>query len=190
MARKAGLTQTDIVDAAVALADEHGFDELTLAGVAAKLGVQPPSLYHHIEGLDGIRRAVVRRAIDSFSGIIREARNDRRGAEAFVAHAQIQRDLARSRPGLYAAINATGYIAGDEEMWTRLLDALEPMMETLREIGLEGDAVLEGLRLFRATMHGFLVLELRGDFGFDLEVEASYERLIHVVLTGLQSELS
>jgi AcrR family transcriptional regulator len=190
VARKAGLTHADIVDAAVAVVDEDGFAALTLAAVASKLGVQPPSLYHHIDGVDGLRRAVVRRAIEVFSEVTRAARDGRHGAEAFVVHARVQRDLARSRPGLYTAINATGYIADDREMWEVLLAALEPVMETLREIGLEGDAVLEALRLFRAAMHGFLVLELRGDFGFDLDVDASYERLIHVVLTGLQSELS
>ena len=62
-------------------------------------------------------------------------------------------------------------------------------MATLGELGLEGDTALEALRLFRATMHGFLVLELRGDFSFDLDVDASYERLIRVVLTGLLAEL-
>jgi AcrR family transcriptional regulator len=190
MARKAGLTHTDIVDAAVAVVDEEGFESLTLAGVAAKLGVQPPSLYHHVQGVDGLRRAVVRRAIEVFSEVTAGARAGRQGADAFVAYAQVQRDLARSRPGLYAAINATRYIADDTEMWEALLAALEPIMETLREIGLEEGAVLEALRLFRATTHGFLVLELRGDFGFDLDVDASYERLVHVVLTGLQSELA
>jgi AcrR family transcriptional regulator len=190
MVRKAGLTSTDIYEAAVALVDEQGFAELTLAGVATKLGVQPPSLYHHVDGVDGLRRAVVRRAIDVFSEVTVAARAERHGAAAFIAHAHAQRDLARSRPGLYAAINATAYIAHDEEMWPLLLTALQPMMETLRELGLEGDAVFEALRLFRAAMHGFLVLELRGDFGFDLDVEASYDRLIQVVLTGLQSELT
>jgi AcrR family transcriptional regulator len=189
MARKAGLTQTDIVDAAVAVVDEHGFAGLTLAAVATKLGVQPPSLYHHVDGLDGLRRAVVRHSIDHFASVMLEARSDRHGADAFVAYAEVQRELARSRPGLYAAINATSFIADDPETWGALLTALQPVMATLGELGLEGDTALEALRLFRATMHGFLVLELRGDFSFDLDVDASYERLIRVVLTGLLAEL-
>ncbi len=44
MARKRGITLDDIVASASRLADEGGWEELTLAGVARDLGIRSPSL--------------------------------------------------------------------------------------------------------------------------------------------------
>ena len=69
MARKAGLTQIDIVDAAVAVVDEHGLRRPhPRPRSPAKLGVQPPSLYHHVGAASTVcGGAVVRHSIDHFA---------------------------------------------------------------------------------------------------------------------------
>ena len=52
------LTATAIIAEAADLADETGFDGVTLSAVARRLGVQTPSLYSHVRDraalLDGI----------------------------------------------------------------------------------------------------------------------------------------
>jgi AcrR family transcriptional regulator len=52
-----------VLDAAVALADAHGIEALTMRRLAAELGVEAMSLYHHLPGkaglLDGLVEAVV-----------------------------------------------------------------------------------------------------------------------------------
>ncbi|NJK33124.1 MAG: helix-turn-helix transcriptional regulator [Deltaproteobacteria bacterium] len=45
-----------VIQTAAALADEHGYDAVTLARVAEQLGIRIPSLYNYISGLDGLRR--------------------------------------------------------------------------------------------------------------------------------------
>lgn len=52
------LTRTEIIDAALTLAESDGIDKLSLAKVAAAVGVQTMSLYNHIANkadlLDGM----------------------------------------------------------------------------------------------------------------------------------------
>ncbi|PFG43733.1 TetR family transcriptional regulator [Isoptericola jiangsuensis] len=59
MAATRALTRDRVLDAAVALADDDGLAALTMRGVAARLGVEAMSLYHHLPGkkdelLDGL----------------------------------------------------------------------------------------------------------------------------------------
>lgn len=46
---RAPLTRERIIEAAVALADEHGIDELSMRKLGAELGVEAMSLYNHVE---------------------------------------------------------------------------------------------------------------------------------------------
>ena len=55
---RAGLTRAVIATNAAQLADESGWDQLTLAAVAARFGVRQPSLYKHVAGLTELRRDV------------------------------------------------------------------------------------------------------------------------------------
>ncbi len=57
-ARGAGVTRDDILAAALSVLDEGGGRGLTMRAVAARLGVTPMSLYHHVEDRTGLLRAV------------------------------------------------------------------------------------------------------------------------------------
>src|SRR5689334_15946990 len=50
-----GLDQERVIEEAAALADSAGADAVTLAALAARLGVRSQSLYAHVDGLDGLR---------------------------------------------------------------------------------------------------------------------------------------
>ena len=52
---RAGLTKDRIVRKAAELANEVGFDKITLKLLADSLHVQPPSLYNHIEGIEALQ---------------------------------------------------------------------------------------------------------------------------------------
>ena len=53
---KVGLEINEILEAAGEIADVHGMREVTLANLAKKLNIRPPSLYNHFEGLGGLRK--------------------------------------------------------------------------------------------------------------------------------------
>src|SRR5687767_13404326 len=105
MARKAGITHEQVVDAAAALADRDGLSSVTLATVAATVGVRSPSLYSHVDGLDGLRRDLLRRASHVLAEHLSAATShhaDPAGALRALAHAY--RRFAHQHPGLYAAL--------------------------------------------------------------------------------------
>lgn len=55
-----GFSRADVVAAGVALTAERGLSGLTLNAVAERLGVQRPSLYHHLPGgFEELRTAVI-----------------------------------------------------------------------------------------------------------------------------------
>lgn len=50
MARRAGITHEDVVDAAAVVAERDGLAAVSVATVAAAVCVRAPSLYSHVEG--------------------------------------------------------------------------------------------------------------------------------------------
>src|SRR5205085_6666242 len=107
MARKVGLAVEHVVDAAVAVADAEGLEAVTLARVASALGVRPPSLYSHVDGVAGLRRAVSLRAAAALGHALADAAEGRDGPDGLRALAHAYRAFALTHPGLYASLLPT-----------------------------------------------------------------------------------
>ncbi|GAX91699.1 TetR-like C-terminal domain-containing protein [Effusibacillus lacus] len=56
MSPRIGLDLHTILQADTEIADTYGLDEVTLASLAKKLRIRPPSLYNHVDGLHGLRK--------------------------------------------------------------------------------------------------------------------------------------
>lgn len=190
MGKKAGITQVDVIDAACRLADEHGLDNLTLARLATDLGIRSPSLYTYVDGIDGLRRAIKLQATGHLGQRMTEARNGLSGEAALVEMCIAYRHCAKEHPGMYQAIMTATPQPGDEEMLAAQLAAGAPVAAVLGEMGIEGAAVMQAFRLYRAALHGFITLELEAGFGWDLDVDASFRILVEVLLSGLRTTLS
>jgi AcrR family transcriptional regulator len=79
---RAGLSTQDVVAAAAQLADEVGFQELTMGLLAQRLGIRTPSLYKHVADLADLRhRIAVLAAVELGEGL-RDALQGRSGREA------------------------------------------------------------------------------------------------------------
>jgi AcrR family transcriptional regulator len=180
-----GLTPAAVTETAGRLADRAGFDALTLGAVAAELGVRTPSLYNHVDGLGGLRRALALRGLGELGDAIRDAAVGRAGDDAVLALAEAYRAFARRRPGLYAALQrAAG--PGDAALEAEAARLLDPVLAVLRGYGLEGDETIHAARALRSTMHGFVDLERRGGFGIDLDLDVSYRRAVLALAAGLR----
>ncbi len=55
---RTGLAAPDVVRAGAEIADQRGYDQLTLGLVAERLGIRAPSLYKHIEGLGDLQHRI------------------------------------------------------------------------------------------------------------------------------------
>jgi AcrR family transcriptional regulator len=181
-----GLTPVLVAETAGRLADRDGLDALTLGAVAAELGVRTPSLYNHVDGLPGLRRALALRGLAELGEAIRDAAVGRSADDAVIALADAYRAFARRRPGVYAALQRAPD-PDDAEVAAAGARLLEPIFAALRGYGLEGDDAVHGARALRSALHGFVELERLGGFGIDLDLDESYRRTVAAVAAGLRA---
>jgi AcrR family transcriptional regulator len=174
---RAGLSRPTVVSAAADLCDETGFDRLTLAALAARLGVRLPSLYKHIESLDGLRRDVAVLAVTELGAVMSAAAVGRAGSNALGSVAEAYRDYGRARPGRYAA-TVRAPAAGDGEHTAAADTVLRVVLAVLAGYGLDGDEAVDATRALRAALHGFVTLETGGGFGMPVDVDRSFARLV------------
>ncbi|CAA9469468.1 MAG: Transcriptional regulator, AcrR family, partial [uncultured Solirubrobacteraceae bacterium] len=84
MARR-GLDAAAVVAEAARVADAEGLGAVTVARVAAEVGVRGPSLYNHVAGRDGLLRGIALGAVGELAGRLGAAAVGRSGAEALRA---------------------------------------------------------------------------------------------------------
>lgn len=174
---RAGLTPQRVVAEAAAVADEVGWERLSLAAVAARLGVRLPSLYKHIASLDALRTDVSALGLLELGQAMTTAAVGRSGSDALAAIADAYRGYAREHPGRYAATLAAPL--GDHQGHLEAAAAVLRVVEAaLAGYGLAGDDVVDAVRALRSLMHGFVSLEAAGGFRMPVDVDCSYHRLI------------
>lgn len=188
MAKKAGLSRDDVIDAAVELVDTDGIDALTLSAVAAKLGVQPPSLYHHVDGLDALRQEVAVEGVHRLAARFHKAVDGTTGLPALRAMAIAFREYARDHPGLYLAAQPATKLDADQELYAAAPEAFDTVMAALTSIGLDADDQVNVFRSVRASLHGFIMLEQRPGFGFGVEeeIEEAFARMLDLLEAGVR----
>ncbi|HWI71186.1 MAG TPA: WHG domain-containing protein [Baekduia sp.] len=181
---RAGLDHDVVVAAAAGIADAEGLDAVTLARVAAALGVKSPSLYNHVEGRDGLLRGVALLGLDELAASLRAAAVGRSGTDGLQATAQAYRDFVKEHPGRYAAGAVTAPLPGDTAHLAAASAVLDVMTSVLRAWHLSDDDTIHAVRAIRAAVHGFTTLETSGGFGIPLDLDTSFTRLIAALAAG------
>lgn len=187
---RVGLSRPIVVAEAARIADEIGWEALTLAAVATRLGVRLPSLYKHIDGRDALRTHV---AVDALRGLAIElsaATVGKSGREAITALADAYRGFAARRPGAYAATIAAPD-PGNAEHVAAATAVLQVALSVLEGFGLTGADAIDALRGLRALMHGFVAIEAAGGYRMPEDLDHSYHRLVAsfgVALSTWQAE--
>lgn len=180
----ARVTPERVLDAAVALLDDGGTDALSLSAVARELGVRTPSLYNHVDGLDGLRRDVRLRGLERLGDVLQRAAVGRSERDALAAVARAYRTFGREHPGLYALTLAGGY--EDDPSAAAASRVVDTVLAVLRGFGLDGEDALHATRFLRSALHGFVALEQEGAFAMPIDRETSFERLLDATAAGLQ----
>jgi AcrR family transcriptional regulator len=179
-----GLDSRQVIDAAVAIADREGLEAVTLARVADSLGVRAPSLYHHVEGHEGLLRALALRGLSELTERLQVAALGRAGPEALAATANAYRAYADAHPGTYAA-TLRAAAPGDAEHEQAGLAAVQVLAAVLRAWHFDDEELLHVVRVIRSALHGFVSLEAGGGFALPLDLDQSFEYLIQTLATGL-----
>jgi AcrR family transcriptional regulator len=181
---RAGLTAGKVIAEAAALADQAGYDRLTLAAVAERTGVRLPSLYKHVASLDALRQGVAALATRELADAMTAAAVGRADSDALRAIAGAYLDYGRAHPGRYAATVRAP--RPDDADHTAAADAvLRVVFAVLAGYGITGDDAIDATRALRAALHGFLTLEAGGGFGMPRDIDRSYQRFITAFDTAL-----
>lgn len=174
---RAGLTAERLTEAAADLADEVGFENVTVSALARRFGVKDASLYSHIRNAHDLRVRLAVLALAELADRVAAAIGGRSGKDALVAFACAYRAYAREHPGRYTATQlaldpdtAATSAAGRHAELTRAL---------LRGYDLWEPDQTDAVRLLHSTFHGYVSLERAGAFhSHPRGVEASWTRAL------------
>ncbi|MDF2938301.1 MAG: TetR family transcriptional regulator [Paenibacillaceae bacterium] len=175
-----------ILQAAVRMIDEEGVAALTLASLAQRLEIRPPSLYNHVAGLPDIRRLLSLHGLEELRSALLHAAFGRAGEAAIRAMAAAYLAFARAHPGLYElTLHPPG--TEDAERAKAARDIVNLVIRALEAYHLDDDASIHAARALRSLLHGFASLERQGGFGLPLDKDQSFDEMMSLYLAGLHA---
>jgi len=171
VAERREATRLEILDAAWEVAGERGLAQLTLRDVAARVGMQPPSLYSHYESKNAIYDAMFAQSWAECAQVT-EAAEAAEGAEEMGPRARLRLDARTFFD--FAGSN----LARHQLMNQRTIPGFEPsagayapavaVLERLRQrLGAIGVARDEDVDLYTALVGGLLDAQFANDPGGD-----------------------
>lgn len=186
MTSKTKINSDLIIRAAVRIVDEEGTEALTLATLAQRLDIRPPSLYNHIAGLPELRKLLAFHGLEELRSELLHAAVGRAGEDAIRAMAYAYLNFARSHPGLYE-LSLLSSKQEDEE-WAKVANGVaELVIRALESYRLDPAASVHAARALRSLLHGFASLERHGGFGLPFDRNESFAEMVGLFLAGLQA---
>lgn len=187
MSPRVGLDRNQIIETAITMANKEGIEQVTIAGLAKKLGVRSPSLYNHFSGLAEIRSHIAKIGLERLEQILMRSVIGKAKQDAIFSFCQSYLTFAKQNPGLYeATIQPLAYPEGViHETGKRMVDLL---LQLLAAYELEEKKALHLVRGLRSIVHGFASLDQSGGFQMDLDVEESMLFTVELLCDGLQKE--
>jgi AcrR family transcriptional regulator len=174
---RAALTPAAVIAEAADLADEDGFDAVTLSAVARRLGVRTPSLYSHVRDRGALLDGVGGLALAELAARIGAAIAGRSGRGALEAFADAYRTYALESPGRWQSLQRR---AGEVEVWSApARDVVALTGALLRGYPIPEEEHVHVVRLLGSTINGFLALERNGGFDHsEPPAEQSWTRIV------------
>ena len=183
---RAGLDPEIVTAAAAAIVDAEGLAALTLARLAATLGVAPPSLYKHVGGLDDLSVRVAALAIRRLADGLVTAAIGRSDGQALHAIAEAYRRFAIEHVGLYPLTQSAPEPTSAEQAF-EVGRALKVFSAVVAGYGIPDKLAVHAIRLTRAGLHGFADIEVRGGFQMAACLDESFRLLVEALDTLLRT---
>lgn len=155
--RRAGLTRSRVIEAAVELIDREGLEDFSLRRLAACLGVEPMSLYNHVRSKDDLFDGVVEAVMAEMA-----ASDDPKGRwdERMRSRAAALRRVALAHP--YASI----LVFTRPVLTPAALSVLRAGLAPALEAGLPTEQAVHALRTFTSFISGAILRELGSGMTF------------------------
>ncbi|GHB25633.1 MULTISPECIES: TetR/AcrR family transcriptional regulator [Streptomyces] len=159
---RAGLSPERLTRAGVELADEVGFDQVTVSALARRFDVKAASLYSHLKNSQELKTRIALFALEELADRVAAALAGRAGKDALEAFANAYRDYAREHPGRYAAAR----LRLDPETAAASAGMRHSQMTRaiLRGYDLTEPDQTHAVRMLGSVFHGYVSLEQAGGF--------------------------
>ena len=180
---RVGLTTERLVRAGAELADEVGFDQVTVSELARRFEVKVASLYSHVKNSQDLKTRIALLALAELADQVAAALAGRSGKDALAAVGNAYRDYAREHPGRYAATQfdldpeAAAASAGGRHA--------QMMRAILRGYDLAEPDQTHAVRLLGSVFHGYVSLERAGGFSHSAPDSQETWLRIHDALDAL-----
>ena len=174
---RAGLSTERLVRAGAELADEVGFDQVTVSALARRFDVKVASLYSHLKNSQDLKTRIALLALEELAERAADALAGRAGRDALNSFADVYRDYAREHPGRYEAARfrldpktAAASAGGRHAQMTRAI---------LRGYDLTEPDETHAVRLLGSVFHGYVSLETAGAFSHSApDTQESWTRIL------------
>ncbi|MFJ4689932.1 TetR/AcrR family transcriptional regulator [Streptomyces sp. NPDC088766] len=174
---RAGLTPERLTRAGAEMADEVGFDQVTVSALARRFDVKVASLYSHVRNSHDLKTRIALLALEELADRGSAALAGRSGKDALTALADVYRDYAHDHPGRYAAAQfrltpqAAAASAGARHS--------EMTRAILRGYDLTEPDQTHAVRLLGSVFHGYVSLEQAGGFSHSApDSQESWSRIL------------
>ena len=159
---RAGLTPERLTVAGAELADEVGFEHVTVSALARRFDVKVASLYSHLKNSHDLKTRIALYALEELADRVSDAVAGRAGKDALAAFADAYRDYAREHPGRYDAAR----LRLDPETAAASAGVRHSQMTRaiLRGYDLTEPDQTHAVRMLGGVFHGYVSLELAGGF--------------------------
>ena len=151
--RRQPLSRERVLAAAVALADAEGLSAVTMRRLAASLGVEAMSLYHHLPGKDGLLDGLVATVVDEVGDAVAEV--DGGGGSELWQQVLRSRFLA-ARAVMLRHPWAPGLIGSRTSIPTGVYAYYEEILATLVRAGFSYHLAHRALHAFGSMPLGFV----------------------------------
>lgn len=174
-----------VLDVAARLADRHGMGNLTLAMLAAEVGMRSQSLYAHVDGIEGLRDGLALRGQAMLADRLRDAVMARTGTNALRSVVRALADFADTHPGLYEASLRSP--DDSPELKAANERTVAPLTAVLASFGLDGDDLTHHYRVIWSSVHGFVTLRQAGLLSWAASPDESFELLLSMFVNELEN---
>lgn len=159
---RVGLTVERLTRAGAELADEVGFEQVTVSALARRFDVKVASLYSHLKNSQDLKTRIALFALEELADRVAAALAGRAGKDALAAFADAYRDYARQHPGRYDAAR----LRLDPETAAASAGVRHAQMTRaiLRGYELTEPDQTHAVRMLGSVFHGYVSLELAGGF--------------------------
>ncbi|MFG2570080.1 TetR/AcrR family transcriptional regulator [Streptomyces sp. NPDC048567] len=174
---RAGLTAERLTRAGAELADEVGFDQVTVSALARQFDVKVASLYSHLKNSHDLKTRIALLALEEMADRGAAALVGRAGKDALTALGDMYRDYAREHPGRYAAAQMT--LDPETAAASAGLRHSRMTRAILRGYDLDEPEQTHAVRLLGSVFHGFTTLEAQGGFSHSVpDSQESWSRTL------------